>query len=119
MRNVMAMLTRTRLLFLALLAFLCFMAMAPGTIVRIDALDSYRHALGFFVLAVASGAGWPRIDLRWQFLGYSVLGGAIEIGQWALGTNHTAEWDDWFVDMLAAAVGLAIVWWFRRRLVRP
>jgi hypothetical protein len=114
------MLTRTRLIFLILIVFTLFMAMAPGTITGLTGSgDDDRHVLAFAVLPVAGAVAWPRLPLWPQFLGYAALGGGIELAQWAMHRWHSAEWSDWFLDMAAAAVALSIVWLARRRLARP
>jgi hypothetical protein len=112
------MLTRRRFTFLILLALMLFVALAPGTIIGTFGSGENRHAFAFALLPLVSAAAWPRVALKWQFAAYAVLGGAIEVAQWAISTFHSAQWRDWLVDMAATAGALLAVA-LARRLARP
>lgn len=110
--------TRSRLFFLFLLLTMIFFALSPGEITDFTGTGDDRHAFAFALLPLVSAIAWPRIPLTIQFLAYSALGGGIEIAQWIRRDWHTAEWDDWFTDMAAAAVALLIVAAVRRYRAR-
>jgi hypothetical protein len=113
-----AMLTRMRLTFMILLTAMLFVALAPGTIIGAAGSGENRHALAFAVLPAVSALAWPRVPLLWHFAAYAALGGAIELAQAMVSDFHTAQWDDWLVDMAAAAAALGAVALVRRRLAR-
>ena len=113
------MLTHSRLLFLVLVTAMLFVALAPGDIVGMFGTGENRHAFAFGVLPLVSAVAWPRLDLRIQLAAYAALGAAIEGAQWLIHDFHTAEWDDWLVDVAATIAALALVWLIRRwRLAR-
>lgn len=103
------MLLFLRLFFLLLVAAMAIAAVAPGPILGIQGNGDNAHAYAFLILPIASSVAWPRVRPLWHFLGYVMLGGAVEIVQPLFGTSHIAEWEDWIVDIVAAGGALGVV----------
>ncbi len=88
----------------------------PQLPVDVSFRDKVGHALAFGVMqwthARAAAFFWPAWSTRqvawWSFVSASLVGGLLEIWQLAF-PHRSADWADFAVDVLGAAVG-ALLW---------
>ena len=94
-----------RIAFLAALALLAGISLAPEGLLRIDlgGYDKQAHLAAYFVLAMFAALGWP----AWRaaaLIGLPLAGLALEAGQSATGRDF--DWGDALAN--AAGIGLAV-----------
>jgi hypothetical protein len=72
------------------------------------AYDKAQHGLAFAVLTILGRAAYPRYP--WQFLVLTLvgLGAIIEIVQLIPQLNRTCDIYDWYADVFAILIGLAL-----------
>lgn len=93
-----------KLVFWCALVTVVVMSLMPGPMLpsSINFWDKAQHALGFFGLTWLALLAYPRKPMNQIGVALLLLGGAIELAQWATGWRH----GDW-LDMLADAVGIS------------
>jgi VanZ family protein len=70
--------------------------------------DKLDHMVAFFTLAFLARLAYPRRAPVHLFLAIVAFGGAIELVQMIPAVQRDAEWRDWFADIAATLVGLAL-----------
>lgn len=92
-----------KLVFWCALATVVVMSLLPGPMLpsSINFWDKAQHALGFFGLTGLALVAYPRKPMIPLGLFLLLLGGSIELAQWATGWRQ----GDW-LDLLADAVGI-------------
>lgn len=108
-------LTLLRTSFVALLCVMLYFALTPGPLGGLIPVSEHRHVLAFSILPLVSSLAWPNLSYRLQFIGYAMLGGAIEIAQNGMHLGREGNLYDWMVDCIAAAIVLALVALWRRQ----
>lgn len=98
----------SKLLFFLLLATVLGLALAPAPWEGPLQSDTSRHYLAFLVLPLVARRAWPRLPLWQLWLGFAVLGGAIELMQLEMALGRQAEWRDWFNDLGAITLALIV-----------
>jgi VanZ family protein len=96
--------------FFAAAGFALVMALLPKPpALPLDPGDKVMHMLAFATLGALAALGWHRTPLLWLFGALAAFGGFIEIAQAIPMLHRDAQWSDWFADMAAALVALAVV----------
>jgi hypothetical protein len=75
--------------------------------------DKVQHILAFAVLTILASAAWPGRAMA-IFAGLAVYGAAIEFVQLIPALHRSGDWRDWFADVGAVAITLAVVALVRR-----
>ena len=102
-------LTILRLAFWLLLGVILALALMPAeNAPSVFAEDKSNHILAFFTLSLMARLLWPQARLPLLFLLLTLLGGAIELLQLAMGFGREADWLDFGADVLAIALGLLV-----------
>ncbi|MEH6789082.1 hypothetical protein [Parasphingorhabdus sp.] len=105
----MKILTILRLAFWLLLGVILALALMPAEYApSVFAEDKSNHILAFFALSLMARLLWPQARLPLLFLLLTLLGGAIELLQLAMGFGREADWLDFGADVLAIALGLLV-----------
>jgi VanZ family protein len=93
-----------KLVFWCALVTVVVMSLMPGPMLpsSINFWDKAQHALGFFGLTWLALLAYPRKPMNQIGVVLLLLGGAIELAQWATGWRQ----GDW-LDLLADAVGIS------------
>lgn len=106
-----------RLLLLALLLFVCVMALAPVPPVEVGfSWDKLNHSAAFAALTVTGLRAFPQPRAAWPlFIGLLLYGGAIELLQLMV-PGRSADWIDLAGDTLGIAAAALITPWVTRRL---
>lgn len=99
-----------RWVFFAAAAFALVMALLPQPpSVPLSPGDKVLHMLAFATLGALAAIGWHKTPLLWLFAWLAAFGGFIEAAQAIPMLNRDAQWSDWFADMAAGLVALAVV----------
>lgn len=76
--------------------------------------ETFRHALAFLVLPLVTGLAFRHLGLISLWLVFAAFGGLIELLQLQMQLGRQAQWSDWYVDLAALSVALAVLWGLRR-----
>jgi len=112
----MVMRKMIRAVFGLLLLVVIFLALVPGSIGRIVPSDTQQHSLAFLIMPIVACAGWPKISALRLWLLFALFGGAIELCQQWMAIGRTAQWQDWFTNVIAATFAIAAVMFVRKLL---
>jgi len=74
------------------------------------AWDKMNHMLAFFTVTVLGRLAYPNVPVWMIALLMAAFGGAIELSQAVPFIHRDAEWNDWFADCAAVAVGTIVAW---------
>jgi Na+/H+-dicarboxylate symporter len=77
--------------------------------------DKVQHFVAFAVLAGLGSAAYPSMSVMKLFVSLSAFGATIELLQAIPALNRDSDPVDWLVDTIAAALVLAVVWWWRNK----
>jgi len=102
-----------RVCFWTAAAFAFVMAVLPQP-PALPTPDKVQHMIAFFTLAVLGSAAYPLISPIRLVALLCVFGGLIELAQMTPALNRDGDLLDWAADILAAAVGLFLVYAWRR-----
>lgn len=80
-----------------------------------DPGDKLLHIIAFAVLAALVAPAYPKAPLWILFVGLAFFGAAIELIQMIPSLGRTPSFSDWFADIAAAAIVLALTGLLRRR----
>lgn len=108
-----------RLGFWALVLGVAVLSLLPGPYLpplTLSIWDKAQHASALTVLGFWGLLVYPHRPGR-VLLGLLAFGGAIELAQ-ACTTWRTGDWHDLLADAVGLALGCALVWWPRRRLIQ-
>lgn len=88
--------------------FAVTMASLPNLHVPGNPPDKLLHILAFFVLTVLAQLAFPLAKMRMLLLGLGALGAGIEFIQAIPAVGRDASLTDWFADMVAIVLAIAI-----------
>ena len=80
--------------------------------IELSAWDKINHMAAFFAITFLARAAYPRLAVFRLFLMMAAFGAFIELSQALPFIHRDAEWADWFADLIATLLGLAIAWPF-------
>lgn len=98
------------LLFALVMALLPRPPQLPG-----DPSDKVQHVIAFATLAGLGAAAYRSMSLLLLLVLLSAFGGVIELFQAIPALNRHSDARDWLADMIAAAIVLTAVHWWRTR----
>lgn len=99
-----------RILFWSAAVLALVTAMVGQALSLLDGIDdTVQHALAFGTLAALAALAYPQTRRLTILLGLSAFGGLIELLQVLPGVERDAEWGDWLVDIVAAALTLGVL----------
>lgn len=99
--------------FLAIVAGILLFALAPALPLWLDLGGDAQHVFAFTVLSSLALFFWPNAIPQVVWSGLVGLGGMIELLQGWMALGRQAEWNDWFVDILAVSLTMAAIFAFR------
>jgi len=106
----------SRLIFWAAFTFALVMAVLPHPPhVPWEPGDKVEHVTAFVTLSFLGAWAYPRTPLLQLLVRLSLFGALIELAQAIPALGRDSDPLDWLADTVAAAVALAIVYWWRRR----
>jgi VanZ family protein len=107
----------SRLIFWATFAFSLVMAVLPHPPhLPWEPGDKVEHLAAFVTLSFMSAWAYPRTPLFQLLVRLSLFGALIELVQGLPMLNRDSDPMDWLSDTVAAAVALAIAYWWRKRV---
>lgn len=93
----------------ALVATFIVACLPPAEATTLGGSDKLDHVVAFAVLGTLAAWAYPRLRLSLILGGLALAGGAIELLQGTAFIGRDAEWADWYGDVAAAAITLAII----------
>lgn len=96
-----------RIAFWAAAVFAFVMAVLPHPI-ELPTSDKVQHMAAFFVITAVGCAAYRGLSRVKLMLAMIAFGGMIELVQMMPEIHRDAEWSDWFADILAVLLALAI-----------
>ena len=106
----------SRLIFWAAFTFSLVMAVLPHPPeLPGEPNDKVQHMAAFLTLGFLSSWAYPSTALLQLLVRLSLFGALIELIQAVPSLYRDSDPLDWVADTVAAAVALAIVFWWRRR----
>ena len=93
----------------AMVLFICYATLAPGSYVPdLHIWDKLEHALAFFGLTFWFGALVRRKSYPFLVLWMLVFGAAIEVAQGTMGLGRDMDIHDWYADTVGVAAAIAL-----------
>ncbi len=90
-------------------AFAYVAAILPGSEApSLGGSDKLDHVAAFFTITFLGRAAYPRLGVPLLLGAMVAFGGLIELTQAIPFIHRDAEWNDWFADILATLIGLAL-----------
>ena len=96
-----------------------FLAITPSPEIPGNPNDKLLHAIAFVVLALLAALAFPRVKLRYLAILLAGFAASIEMIQLMMQQGRVAEWYDFTVSAVGAAVVLFLVFLVRRSAVLP
>lgn len=95
--------------FLLMVAGVLLFALTPGLPFELSSGGDAEHLFAFTALSGLALFFWPNAipHLVWSLL--VGFGGAIELLQGWMALGRQAEWSDWFVDIFAVTLTMAVI----------
>jgi VanZ family protein len=95
--------------FAAVAAGVLSFALAPAMPFDMSLGGSVQHIFAFTVLASLAFFFWPNAIPQLIWSGLVGFGGLIELLQGWMALGRQAEWTDWFVDIIAVSLTMAVI----------
>ena len=104
-----------RALLLTYMLLIVYLALGPAPSgPHVPHLDKLMHAGSWGLMALLCLGVWPDGYLKAVVI-CGAHGGATELMQGTLVQGRTADWFDWFADLIGALIAVGAVSWARRR----
>ena len=101
--------------FWAAVVFAFIMALLPQQQLPGGPTDKVQHVVAFATLAALGAAAYRSTSLIKLLAALSAFGALIELLQSVPALGRDSDPLDWLADTLAAALVLAMVWWWRSK----
>jgi VanZ family protein len=97
-----------KIAFSAAVVVTLYFALSPAPPVLVEN-DKSQHVLAFATLTALFCWAYPKTRWFWVLGSLAIIGGAIEIAQGIPGLHRTSDLADWYADVAAAALTIALI----------